>query len=69
MSVSQRSIDMLISDEELARRKASWQPPKQPYARGYGWLFSQHIKQAHEGCDFDFLESHFGDPVDEPAIY
>ena len=69
VSVSERSIDMLVSDEELVRRKADWQPPKMPYARGYGWMFSQHIKQAHEGCDFDFLESQFGDPVDEPAIF
>ena len=69
VSVSERSINIQISDEELAERKANWTPPKMPYARGYGWMFSQHIKQAHEGCDFDFLESQFGDPVDEPAIF
>jgi len=39
------------------------------YARGYGAIFSQHIKQANEGCDFDFLETSFGAPVAEPSIY
>jgi dihydroxy-acid dehydratase len=69
VSVSERRIDMLVSDEELAQRKAQWTPPKPHYARGYGWMFSKHIKQANEGCDFDFLESQFGEPVDEPAIF
>ncbi len=69
VSVSERRIDMLVSDEELAQRKAQWTPPKPHYARGYGWMFSRHIKQANEGCDFDFLENQFGDPVDEPAIF
>jgi hypothetical protein len=31
-------------------------------------MFSQHIKQANEGCDFDFLETEFGAPIAEPAI-
>ena len=39
------------------------------YERGYGWMFSRHIKQANEGCDFDFLETEFGKPVGEPSIY
>ena len=69
VSVPQRRIDMLVSDEELAARRAELQPPEPPYARGYGWMFSQHIKQAHEGCDFDFLERGFGRAVDEPAIF
>ncbi len=36
---------------------------------GYGWMFSRHIRQANEGCDFDFLTTGFGAPVEEPAIY
>jgi dihydroxy-acid dehydratase len=32
-------------------------------------MFTRHIKQAHEGCDFDFLETSFGAPTGEPAIY
>jgi hypothetical protein len=39
------------------------------YERGYGWMFSRHILQANEGCDFDFLETAFGAPVPEPVIY
>jgi dihydroxy-acid dehydratase len=69
VSVPERRIDMLVSDEELERRRAELQAPPPPYSRGYGWMFSQHIKQAHEGCDFDFLESSFGRPVDEPSIF
>jgi dihydroxy-acid dehydratase len=58
-----------ISDEEFAKRKAAWQPAPPRYERGYGWMFSKHILQANEGCDFDFLETSFGAPVKEPAIY
>ena len=36
---------------------------------GYGWLFRQHIGQADQGCDFDFLEPGFGAPVPEPDIF
>ena len=39
------------------------------FERGYGWMFTRHIKQANEGCDFDFLETGFGAPVGEPSIY
>jgi hypothetical protein len=58
-----------VSDEELARRLDQWTPPPPRYERGYGWMFSRHIQQAHEGCDFDFLETGFGAPVGEPAIF
>ena len=45
------------------------QPPPPRYERGYGWMFSRHILQADQGCDFDFLETEFGAPVAEPVIY
>ena len=45
------------------------QAPPRRYERGYGWMFGQHILQAHEGCDFDFLETSFGAPVAEPSIF
>ena len=51
------------------RRKAAWKQPEARYERGYGWMFTRHIKQANEGCDFDFLETSFGAPVAEPSIY
>jgi dihydroxy-acid dehydratase len=58
---------LCVTDEELARRKAAWTPPAPHYLRGYGAMFSQHIGQADEGCDFDFLEA--GAKVPEPEIH
>ena len=69
VDVAARRIHLEVSDEELARRGAAWTPPPPRYERGYGWMFSQHIRQADEGCDFDFLETGFGAPVPEPSIY
>jgi len=68
VNVPARRIHLEVSDEELARRKAAWTAPPPRYERGYGWMFGQHILQANEGCDFDFLETSFGAPVPEPAI-
>ena len=69
VDIAARSIRMEVSDEELARRRADWTPPPPRYRRGYGYMFSQHILQADQGCDFDYLETAFGAPVDEPSIY
>jgi dihydroxy-acid dehydratase len=69
VDVAGRSINLDISAEELARRRAAWKPPAPRYERGYGWMFSKHIRQANEGCDFDFLESQFGRSAPEPAIF
>ena len=69
VDVDARSIRMEVSDEELARRRAEWVPPPVRFERGYGWVFTQHIQQANEGCDFDFLKTDFGAPVSEPVIY
>jgi dihydroxy-acid dehydratase len=56
IDVAARRIHLHVSDEELARRRAAWTPPPPRYARGYGAMYSAHIGQADEGCDFDFLE-------------
>jgi dihydroxy-acid dehydratase len=69
VDVAARSITVELDEAELATRHAAWQPPPARYERGYGWMFSRHIRQAHEGCDLDFLETSFGSAVDEPAIY
>jgi len=69
VDVPNRTIRLEISDEELAARQAAWTPPERKYERGYGWMFSQHIEQANEGCDFDFLRTDFGGPVPEPDIF
>ena len=69
VDVDARSISMEVPEEELARRRAAWTPPAPRFERGYGWVFTKHIQQANEGCDFDFLRTEFGAPVPEPAIY
>jgi dihydroxy-acid dehydratase len=69
VDVPARTIHLEVSDAELAARRAAWTPPPARYERGYGWMFGRHILQAHEGCDFDFLETQFGAPVPEPVIY
>ncbi|MGE8675364.1 MAG: dihydroxy-acid dehydratase, partial [Achromobacter kerstersii] len=69
VDVPARSIHLNISDEELAARRAAWTPPPKRYERGYGWMYSKHILQANDGCDFDFLETEFGAPVPEPEIF
>ncbi len=69
VDVPNRTISLEVPEAEMARRHAAWIKPAPRYERGYGWMFSQHIKQAHEGCDFDFLETDFGAPVSEPVIF
>ena len=56
LDVPARTIDVLISEEEMARRKAAWIAPKPKFDRGYGVLNQLHVTQADKGCDFDFLE-------------
>ena len=67
VDVAARRIHLHVGDEELARRRAAWKPPPPHYPRGYGAMFSQHIGQADEGCDFDFLEGQA--PIAEPEIH
>ncbi|MEI6547340.1 MAG: dihydroxy-acid dehydratase, partial [Burkholderiales bacterium] len=69
VDVPARTIHLQVSDAELAVRRAAWTPPPKRYERGYGWIFSKHILQADQGCDFDFLETSFGAPVAEPDIF
>jgi dihydroxy-acid dehydratase len=55
LDAAQRRLDLLVSEEELAARRARWIKPKLPYQRGYGALYIERVTQAHLGCDFDFL--------------
>ena len=54
LSVNQRRLDLLVDEDELSKRRASWSMPPLP-ARGYALLYRKHVTQATEGCDFDFL--------------
>jgi dihydroxy-acid dehydratase len=67
VDVAARKIHLHVGDEELARRRAAWKQPAPRYARGYGAMYSQHIGQADEGCDFDFLEGQAA--IAEPEIH
>ena len=67
LDVAGRKLNLLVSEEEMARRKAAWTPPKPHYQRGYGAIFQNHITQADKGCDFDILEA--GGPTPEPEIH
>ncbi len=69
LDVPARTLNMEVSEAELAARRAALPKPEPRYGRGYGWMFSQHIEQAHLGCDFDFLKTGFGAPVKEPVIF
>jgi dihydroxy-acid dehydratase len=68
VDVPARRIHLEVSDEELAARRAALKPQAPRYERGYGFIFSRHIRQADQGCDFDFLETAFGRPAPEPDI-
>jgi dihydroxy-acid dehydratase len=69
VDVAARSITLDVDEAVLVERRAALKPPEPRFGRGYGWMFAQHIGQADEGCDFDFLQSDFGGPTDEPAIF
>jgi dihydroxy-acid dehydratase len=55
LDVPKRRIHLHISDEELARRLAEWKAPEPPLKSGYGKLYVDHVLQADEGVDLDFL--------------
>ncbi|MEW5623010.1 dihydroxy-acid dehydratase [Pseudomonas putida] len=55
LDVAERRLELCVEPEELERRRLAWQPPLSRHVRGYRNLYNQHIEQAHQGCDFDFL--------------
>ena len=67
LDVSARRLDLKVSEDELARRRAAWHQPPPKYRRGFGALFQDSISQANEGCDFRFLEGTA--PTPEPEIH
>jgi L-arabonate dehydrase len=66
LNVSERRLELLIPETELRGRLALWRPPAPHYERGYGKMYLDHILQAHEGCDFDFLRGKSSGDAAEP---
>jgi len=67
LDVPARKLELKVSPDELARRRAQWKRPQPKFQRGFGALYQQHITQANEGCDFDFLEGTA--PTADPEIH
>jgi dihydroxy-acid dehydratase len=67
LNVEKHELNLKISSREMEKRKSGWKAPAPKYERGYGAIFSRHVKQADEGCDFDFLEGTA--PTPEPEIH
>lgn len=67
LDVPERRLDLKVGEAEMEGRRSAWKQPKPHYGRGYGEMFSRHITQANEGCDFDFLAN--GPTVPEPQIH
>ncbi len=68
LDVEKRRLDLLVSQSELDTRRRRWKPPESKASRGYAKLYADHVTQAHEGCDFDFLQGTPGE-TPEPEIF
>jgi dihydroxy-acid dehydratase len=60
LDVSRRKLELLVSEEVLRKRKNGWSAPKAPLERGYWKLYHDHVLQAHQGADLDFLVGRSG---------
>ncbi len=63
LDVHARLLHLDISDEEMARRRAAWQPPTPHSQGGYVQLYVSHVQQADKGADLDFLRGCRGHAV------
>lgn len=63
LDVPGRGLTLNVPDDELARRRAEWQPPRDPDSSGYAWLYKRHVLGADQGVDFDFLRGSRGAAV------
>jgi dihydroxy-acid dehydratase len=63
LDVPARTLHLEVSEEELAKRRADWQPTAPPGDRGWARLYTDHVMQANEGCDLDFLVGRSGSTV------
>jgi len=67
LDADRKLLNLRIAKKEFETRKRAWRRPAAKYERGYGAIFSRHVRQANEGCDFDFLEGTA--PIAEPEIH
>ncbi|HEX7929142.1 MAG TPA: dihydroxy-acid dehydratase, partial [bacterium] len=63
LDVPARKLHLDVSDAELEKRRKAWKPAESQYKRGYAKLYIEHVTQAHEGADLDFLVGSSGDEV------
>ena len=68
LDVDARRLDLEVPADEVARRLARLGPPAPQYTRGYGALYLEHVLQADEGCDFDFLRAVPGEPAEAEPL-
>ncbi|HEY2441726.1 MAG TPA: L-arabinonate dehydratase [Streptosporangiaceae bacterium] len=66
LDVAARTLSLDISEREVANRRSEWQPPPTRFQRGYGVLYTEHVTQADQGCDFGFLARRGDSPDPEP---
>jgi dihydroxy-acid dehydratase len=66
LDVAARALSLDIPEQVLLERRQQWQPPAPKFERGYGALYSEHITQANEGCDFGFLARRGRNPEPDP---
>ncbi len=67
LDVAKRSLMLLVDEATLAKRRETWVRPTTAWTRGYHRIFADHVTQAHDGCDFDFLHGHSSNQ--EPDIF
>ena len=67
LNANTKTLNVLLSDEQLAERRKNWKKPPDKFPRGYGKLVMTHIQQADKGCDFDFLMG--TEPIADPEIH
>lgn len=63
LDVENRKLELLVPDDEIAKRKAAWKPTHHEVSRGYVQLYQKHVEQAHLGADMDFLKGGSGSKV------
>ncbi|HVA15590.1 MAG TPA: IlvD/Edd family dehydratase [Stellaceae bacterium] len=67
LDVERRRLHLDVSEQELADRRATWNPAAPHASRGWVKLYQEHVMQAHLGCDLDFLVGSSGAKVPRPA--